>query len=366
METNKTPIRWQRFIGLAAILWFLQGAYSTLNTSLIQQYSGLEVRLLAITIYSFSSALVWFLFTPLILRLIIWVDERFVKWYKILIALIVVAPFLSSLQRLLDIFLTYSLIKWTAAIDLSLLHLDNFFGLNFWRQVANGIVIYFVITGIIYAYLFYRRNQMIRLERSRLQAELASVKLENLTYQLQPHFLFNSLQSVSTLMHRDLDTADQALADLSDLLRHSIQNIGKDHISLGEELLYLQKYVDLQQTRYQGKFSAQIKFDQDILEEKVPAFLLQPLVENSIKHGVESSGNSIQVQIEAIKNGNTIEISCRDNGRLKAQKTKVREGIGIKNLQLRLKALYADRAELAFGPTAEGFQTIMQIPLDKS
>jgi len=358
---------WKNFILLSFFIWMVQGSYSALNTGLIQQYSGIEAKWLAIWIYSLSAAFTWFIFTPLICRFILIVDRSKLGTTGIIIAHFISAIIVAIIQRLSNIFFSYNLIKITEAVDLKLLKLSNFFGLNFISHLGKGIVVYAVITVCIYGYLFYRKNLIIENEKSKMREALSKVQLENLKYQLQPHFLFNSLQAISTLMHRNLELADKALGDLGDLLRFSIYNIDRNRVTLGQELMYLQKYVDLQKTRFGEKLDIQISYDQNMIDCLVPVFILQPIVENTIKHVLENTGNNTIVKINIVKGvDHKITIDLIDDGRVvKGSHKQTKSGLGLKNISLRLEAIYGKEASMSYGQIDDvGFQTTIKIPLE--
>jgi hypothetical protein len=366
MDKIEHYIHWKKFVFATGLIWLVQGTYTTLNTGLFQQYSGTEVRWTAISIYSFGTAFVWWLLTPLIFWLILQISNRVKSVYSSIGLHLLLAIMLASIQRLITIAIIYNAIKWTEAVDLSLLKLENFFGMNFLRNVGNGVLVYFVIAGILYGYLYYIKNRVQEVEQTKLTAALSKVKLENLKYQLQPHFLFNSLQAISTLLHRDVKAADQALGDLGDLLRYSIRNIDKEKGTLGEELMSLQKYLDLQQTRFGDQLQTNIKFEDNLIGALVPAFLLQPIVENSIKHNIEKTGSAIRVEIQISKSNEKLVIQVTDNGPPNNDPSPSSgNGIGTKNLQLRLEALYGEKASIqseSLVPT--GYQTIIKLPYE--
>jgi|GEM_PF-5174991 len=362
MNTGIT-IDWKRVILISLIVWVIQGTYTTLNTGLFQQLSGVPTRWLAISIYSGGTALTWAIFTPLIFWIIVRSEYLLKGIFQIALYHIIIGIVISSAQRYMTVILTYNMILWTEAVDLSLLKWENFMGYNFIRQVGNSIVVYLVITCILYGYLYYIKSQNYIIERSQLESKLSKARLESLKYQFQPHFLFNSLQSISTLMHRDIREADQSLGDLSELLRHSIKTIDIDKITLGEELFHLQKYIDLQKMRYQDKLSSNIQFDKALIDIKVPPFILQPIVENSVKHGIEESGSTINISIAIVQEGNKLVIHCKDDG-LDIKQDTPSSGLGLKNLQSRLDALYLDQAELNYGSiSAGGYWTTIIIPI---
>jgi sensor histidine kinase YesM len=365
MKLIDPQIRWKKFILITGLIWLLQGTYSTLNTGVFQQYNQADVMWLAISIYSYGTAIVWWMLMPIMLWTILKLKNYTTSIYKLIGIHLILAIGVSAIQRLLNIAISYNLIKWTEAVNLSLLKLENFFGSNFVRNVGNGLLVYFVVVAILYGYLYYLDHQAQKINQSLLSAELSKVKLENLKYQMQPHFLFNSLQSISTLIHRDTKAADQALGDLGDLLRYSIRNIDTETVSLGEEIMSIQKYIDLQKTRYGENLNAQIDFEDGLMETRVPAFLLQPIIENSIKHNIEHSGNPVHIYVTISKEDEMISIQVKDDGvSEKEHATKKGNGLGLHNLKLRLETLYQNRAVFEASKLSPiGFRTIIKIPL---
>lgn len=365
MKLIDPQIQWKKFILITGLIWLMQGTYATLNTGVFQQYNQTDVNWLAISIYSYGTAFVWWLLMPIMLWTMLKLKNETKSVYKLIGIHLILAIAVSSIQRLLNIAISYNLIKWTEAVDLSLLKLENFFGSNFVRNVGNGLLVYFVLALILYGYLYYLEHQAQKINQSLLSAELSKVKLENLKYQMQPHFLFNSLQSISALLHRDTKAADQALGDLGDLLRYSIRNIDTETVSLGEEIMGVQKYIDLQKTRFGENLSAQIDFEDVSMETRVPAFFLQPIIENSIKHNIERSGNAVHIEISISKDEEMLVVQIQDDGaRMKDLSKKNGSGIGISNLKLRLEALYQNRAVLSASQLEpKGYLTSIKIPI---
>ena len=134
---------------------------------------------------------------------------------------------------------------------------------------------------------------------------------------------------------------------------------------LGEELLYLQKYIELQKTRYGERLSTMVEYDQSLIDLKVPAFLLQPIIENSIKHGIEKNGNPVQVQIKIKIQDDQLLFNCKDSNQTTFKCLNESKGTGLNNLTLRLKNLYGDLAEIKSSIMQDGFNTLISIPLNK-
>ncbi|MFL5583020.1 MAG: sensor histidine kinase [Gemmatimonadaceae bacterium] len=192
-----------------------------------------------------------------------------------------------------------------------------------------------------------RKEQAARLaaETARLQAQLAEARLDALRRQLDPHFLFNTLNAVSSLVERDPRGVRRMIARLSDLLRHSIEGSAEPEISLERELGLLQRYVDIMQVRFQGRLEVAVNADARARAALVPNLVLQPLVENAIKHGVGTVPGAAHVWVDAEARGDDLVLRVRDDGPGPAGPVVGREGgVGLANTRERLAQLYGDRA----------------------
>ncbi|WP_353779668.1 histidine kinase [Winogradskyella sp. 3972H.M.0a.05] len=222
---------------------------------------------------------------------------------------------------------------------LSLEHYLNIIDLNF--------LTYTSMLGIILIYYYVKNLKKIENEKVVLTNELTESKVRILKSQLRPHFLFNSMQTISNLLHIDPDYADKAIADLSDILRHSINQLNVDFISIEEELDLTEKYLEFQKFRFDNKVLYRISCDNYLKQFKVPPFILQPLVENSIKHGYEISGENIEIVINVKDNGNWLLLEVIDNGEgFEVDYMTKENSTGLKNLKNRLQYLYRDQFNL--------------------
>jgi two-component sensor histidine kinase len=185
-----------------------------------------------------------------------------------------------------------------------------------------------------------------------LEAKLAEAKLENLRLQLQPHFLFNTLNAISSVMYEDVEKADAMLAKLSDFLRTVLDSGSVHTVPLDKELAVENMYVDIMTTRLECNLTLDVRVDEDAKDSSVPFMLLQPLLENSIRHGMGSSRKTLDLGIEVSRsNGSTI-IDVDDNG-LGIEPNAAR-GIGLTNVASRLKYMYGDAATFSIAPLAAG------------
>jgi signal transduction histidine kinase len=202
-----------------------------------------------------------------------------------------------------------------------------------------------------------------RQERERLlmlQRDLAESQLAQLRAQLQPHFLFNALNTISSLMQVDIGRADRLLAQLADLLRSSLQAGARQLTSLREELKLLELYSDIMCERFIGRVSLSWDVAADTLEANVPALLLQPLLENAFKHGVEPSTPPVAVRIAAWREGDVLRVSIHNSGGTLPQAPG--RGIGLTNCRERLKVLYGEQGRLDLKQDAEGVAAQLTLP----
>ena len=217
--------------------------------------------------------------------------------------------------------------------------------LSFLQEGAGDVVYYALIQASVYLLLRYVATRD-------LETQLAQAQLENLRLQLQPHFLFNSLNAVSSVMYDDPAKADRMLAQISDYMRQILASGGVQEISLDEELAMERMYVDIMKTRLERGLSLDVSVDNDARGTFVPFMLLQPLLENSIRHGMGSSRDALDLAISVTRRDGDVVIDVSDNGL--GYEPNGRTGIGITNVRERLDRLYRGRATFAIGKRVEG------------
>jgi len=218
---------------------------------------------------------------------------------------------------------------------------------------------------MVHALLAFAELKDRKVQEARLRGELSVAQLTALRMQVQPHFLFNTLNSVNALMGRDVDRARKMLADLASLLRVSFQDGEVHEIKLGAELELVQKYVQIQGVRFGDRLALDVDAPGDLLDAYVPALALQPIVENSVIHGVERSTHPVQIRIRAWREGSALRIEILDDG--PGASRGGTPGIGLKNTSARLAEMYGDGASLEAGPIAAGgFKVQLVLPLHTS
>ena len=216
-----------------------------------------------------------------------------------------------------------------------------------------NVPIYWVIVSVAHALTYYRRSQERERAALELEGRLSEAKLQSLRMQLHPHFLFNTLNAISTLVHKDPAAADEMIGNLSELLRATLDT-AEQEIPLREEMAFLDRYLEIQQVRFGERLKIERRIDVQALKGRVPALILQPLVENAIRHGIEPQPGSGLVSIRAEVKEGTLQLEILDNGQGLQGGFKQPEGIGLANTRARLQALYGNAAHLVLQSGAEG------------
>src|SRR5688572_3345666 len=184
----------------------------------------------------------------------------------------------------------------------------------FFHNFDWEMMTYWAIVGLSHALQYHNEAQDRALRESQLERHLVEAQLQSLQRQLQPHFLFNTLNTISALMHRDVDAADAMIARLSDLLRISLETIGVQEVGLKQELDFLAKYLEIEQTRFRDRLTVVFDIQPDTLDALVPNLILQPLVENSIKHGIGPRPSPGKIEIRSQRLGSMLELVVKDDG----------------------------------------------------
>jgi len=206
-------------------------------------------------------------------------------------------------------------------------------------------IVYCTLLAVYHALVYYRVSQDRALRASQLEARLAQAQLQVLRMQLQPHFLFNTLHSISALMHRDVKRADSMIAALSDLLRMSLRSVGVQEVELREEVEFLQRYLEIMGLRFGERLAVTLDIDPTALDARVPTLVLQPLVENALRHGFGEGMRAGRVRVVVARDGDMLRCEVADNGR-GIPAGGLREGVGISNTRARLQHLYAESFSL--------------------
>lgn len=234
-------------------------------------------------------------------------------------------------------------------------------------RAALDVLVYWSLVGVCQAITNFRSSQERERRAAELEAKLTSAKLQALRMQINPHFLFNALNSIAVLIYVDPRAADEMLGDLCVLLRRSLDSMEEQEISLGQELSFIVGYVGIEQRRFGERLRLEQSVPGELMKALVPALILQPLVENAIRHGIEPRRGPGLISIEVKQEDAHLHLIVRDNGRglpgPGPDKSSVRPGIGLSNTQARLQALYGQNQSLSVGRAEpEGCRIDIRLP----
>ncbi|MGH9384507.1 MAG: sensor histidine kinase [Vicinamibacterales bacterium] len=234
--------------------------------------------------------------------------------------------------------------------------LQRLFGVNaewgptvvdaFFRTLDFELPAYWALVGLQHATDYYRQARAREVRAARLETRLIEAQLQALQRQLHPHFLFNTLHAISTLVHRDPEKADAMIERLSDLLRVTLSKVGVQEVTLAEEFEYLRAYLDIEQVHFGDRLEIEYGIDVAALDARVPTLVLQPLAENAVRHGLEPHAGRAVLTIEARREGHRLRLRVRDTGKGLAGKPARLDGVGLSNTRARIERLYGAEAGL--------------------
>lgn len=234
------------------------------------------------------------------------------------------------------------------------------------RNFANESMAFWAVIGVVHAFEFNRRYREREVAAADLRARLSEAQLEALRSQIHPHFLFNTLHGISTLMHRDVDAADTMLTRLSDLLRLTMQHRGQNEIALREELALVGQYIEIMRVRFGDRLTVKHDIQPQALDALVPQFILQPLLENAFDHGIARTSGPGTIEIVARSLDGKLEISITDNGLNSngSAAPAVKQGLGLTNTRRRLEQLYGPAQSISLEKLpGRGTKVVVAIPL---
>ncbi|WP_374653987.1 sensor histidine kinase [Phenylobacterium sp.] len=246
---------------------------------------------------------------------------------------------------------------------------------RFMRFAANSVGFFWILGMLGAIYLTLQANWMVR-ERERQLADArtaaseanaaaSAARLAALRYQLNPHFLFNTLNAVSAaVITGRSDEAETMLSKLADFLRVTLVADPQALIPLEDELATLQAYLEIESVRFRDRLAVEFICPDDLRNAQTPSFLLQPLIENAIKHGVSSTSETVTIRLEASQDGEDLVLKVQDDGG-GGQSDEVRPGagVGLVNIRMRLETLYGERGSLQAVPLARGYLAVVRLPL---
>ena len=214
-------------------------------------------------------------------------------------------------------------------------------------QLSSNLLAYCAIAGVAHALDYYRRYRERELATTRLSAQLAQAQIRALRMQLNPHFLFNAMNSIAMLIrHQKRDEAVRTVAGLSDLLRYVLEDTRELEVPLRQELDFVERYLAIEQVRFRDRLEVRVDADQDTLDAQVPNLILQPLVENAIRHGIAKRTAATMVAVTAHRTDDMLVLAVVDDGPGLSGGNQMGNGVGISNTRARLAQLYSSQQKL--------------------
>jgi two-component system, LytTR family, sensor kinase len=341
-----------KWLGIWAV-WTLFALFFASQFALQNQLSANPVSFWRILSWQLVSGYIWFAISPVILYL----ARRFPfdegKWRTSVPVHLIACLAIAFVQLALDAFVLTRLGYPPNREFATFFEAYKFFVLV---NLHLSILIYMGVVGIWSTYSYYQKYRERELHSSQLEARLAQSRLQVLKMQLHPHFLFNTLNAISELIYKDPESADRMLTDLSDLLRLSFENLEVQEISLKQELEFLEKYLEIEQMRFHDRLSVNMQISPETLDASVPNMILQPLVENAIKHGIAPRMSGGRIDINTARNNGHLEISVTDDGLGVpfGDLENLHEGVGLSNTRRRLRHLYGDKHEFVLTKIEKG------------
>ena len=370
LESKGSPIkvrrrRWAR-LGLIWGIWTFIGLVFTLQGYFTSYRSERPMPFVDSLYLQMTWSYFWALATPLVL----WASARLPiernNWIRSSLLHVPISIVLSVFLTALGHIALWLYWGYRAGKPFSFANMTRFVIANF----SEGIGIYLLIALTSYALNYYRRFREGQLRTLQHEAQLSQAQLQALKMQLHPHFLFNTLHSISALLTKDIESARKMITRLGDFLRLTLENSGSPEVTLQQEMEFLSCYLEIERIRFQNRLVTRMDFGDQTLDAKVPNLILQPIVENAIRHGIAPRSTPGLIEIEAKQHNGTLRIQVRDNGPgLSEHRTSeylIKKGLGLANTETRLKRLYgaAHLFDLRNNPEG-GLVVTMEIPFHK-
>lgn len=306
-------------------------------------------------------------FTKWLVTIYLWLPLLIPTWFALLYRPFPRHPVVySACQLASGPLLVYLHVALSYAILSRLAHTGPFALRHPWQyyrvsRFATELIFYYALVLCLHAIGWYRNSQSEKLKRLRLENELLVSQLQMLGIQLQPHFLFNTLNSISSLMRKDIDAADDLLVEVAAFLRQTLSVSGRSMISLDEELRLARRYCDLQNQRCMHTALLQIEAPSQTLDAQVPPMILQPILENAFMH---SRTDALQIEVWTSREADMVHLRIENNG---AQLTRTSfendNRIGLQNVRERLRCLYGSRSSVALSNrTTDGVRVDIKLP----
>jgi two-component system LytT family sensor kinase len=364
MTSSAVEQRWRRCVWILAA-WVLFGLFFASQSAIAQAQAGRPVAWGRTLAAWMTCAGIWALLTPLVLGLArrFPFDRR--RWARVLLVHLGASVALAVLSLGLFV-LVHDLWEDPARPIVP----SSYFRSLLAAELHSNWLVYWAIAGASWTIASYRRSRDSEVAAAELSAELARARLEALERQLHPHFLFNTLNSIAELMHRDVPAAERMLVRLSALLRAVLDRGASHEVQLEEELRFLASYLEIEQVRFQDRLRVALEIEPGTLQASVPRLLLQPLVENALRHGIAEraeEGGRVEVRASRINGSLKLQVSDNGPGLAAPERGPARNGIGLSTTRARLERHYGSSARLELCAAAGGgLEVTLTLPFRES
>lgn len=284
------------------------------------------------------------------------------SWTKIIAIHLVVAVLISCLWYSTFLFASYFLCVGTGC-DEEKTNVLYWYLYNFDKL----FLLYLITVSVTYTYYYVQRDSLHQIQRSKIEHQLLQTRMMMLKSQLHPHFLFNTLNSIACLVDIDVQKAKNMIADLGDLLRHVLDYKDAQIVSVDDEMVLLNKYLDIEKIRFSEDLKVNLNIAPEIGHAEIPSMLLQPIVENSIRHGFSRQHPNLQIDINIFPEKELLVVSVEDNGQgfdPEAGTNIFEKGMGLKNTFERLRSIYSDQFRFFVENLDPGVRNRIEIPLN--
>jgi two-component system, LytTR family, sensor kinase len=356
------PARWLWIV----LIWLGVALFSAVQNVLVMRAEGKAHSSVRLFVMLLLSWLVWALATPLVLRLARqYPPGRFMPISMALVhlgACSIIGLVSAAWEALLEVVMNPAL-KSPPPGPFRALWLDTLYD-----EVLLYISLYAALLAI--SYILDSKERLVRqqIETARLNEQFSKAQLDALRRQIEPHFLFNALHAIAGLVREKRnDAAVNMIAGLSEFLRRVVDTSDRHQVPLGEEVQFLQKYLEIQKVRFAERLQLSVDVPEELFAAQVPSLILQPVVENSIKHGISKEVQGGWIRVTAFRSDGRLTLRVYNDGpSLPTDWKDTQSGIGITNLRSRLRAMYGDAFDVSLRNHAAGVEVLISVPFRES
>ena len=368
--------RWMMIVGI----WTIPATIAVLQSTVGYAYGGVLKREWMWALFQFPRWMLWALVTPFALSAVERWPLQSGTWVRngsrhlihaILIAVILDVLWLPAgltLERFIspDAYTMFSGGRRVSNSNIGLIFILRLPATVFGRTVLGGAFTYAAIIAFAQSMRYQRNLREREIQQVALESQLAQAQVQALKMQVHPHFLFNTLHAVTVLIREEPDAAIRTVTRLGDLLRVTLSRATRAEVPLSDELEVLRYFLEIEQTRHHDRLTVTYDIQPEALDALLPDLLLQPLVENAIRHGIEKRAGSGTIDIEARVTGPWLNIAITDNG-VGITTDSLTEGVGLTTTRERLSRLYGEQHELVITNTSDkGCSVRVRLPFRRS